>query len=172
MSRTRAVSKTRFLASPPREPHCSPEFWLTEPFDDELELWTIGDRYGFVWVLMAADPEAARCRKLSRADGIREIREELEADPANVMFAGTMAGDAIEIELANLLIGMTRHVPVDVSEPAVALARVCERLKELQFYDGDERVKRFEQDGENGGAASATFWSTIGLSLPTAANKG
>lgn len=166
MSRTRAVSKTRFLGSPPREPHCSSEFWLTEPFDEETELWTLGDKYGFVWVLMAADPEAQRCRKLPRAEG-REIREQLGADPANVMFAGTVAGDSIGIELANLLIGVERRVAVDVSEPTVALARVCERLKHLQFYDGEARVKAFDEDSEHEGASWSTFWSTIGLSLAT-----
>ena len=169
MSRTRAVSKTRLLGPPPREPHCSPEFWLVEPFDEEMELWTLGDEYGFVWVLMAASPEAPRCRKLPRADGTRQIREQLDADPVNVMFAGTIAGDAIDVELANLFIGFKRHVPVDVSEPTVALARVCERLKELQFYDGETRVQRFEEDGERGAVSLSTFWTTVGLSLTSTA---
>jgi len=123
----------------------------------------LGAEYGFVWALMSADPDSPRCRTLSRIEGIDDIREQIETDPTHIVLAGHVAGDAIEIELANLLIGFTRHKPVDVAESASLLATVCERLKELQFYDGESRVESFEKDGSNGGASSTPFWTVIRL---------
>ena len=62
-----------------------------------------------------------------------------------------------------ILVGFTRYTPVDVGESAAMLARVAERLKDLQFYDGEGRLERFEKDGEAGGAAVDSFWNVIGV---------
>ena len=161
MSRTKGISKTRFFANNPREPHCSPDVWLVEPFDEEMELWTLGTTYGFVWVLIVADPDAARCRSMPRSEGVAAIRTQLAEDRTHIMFAGSVAGDSLEVELSNLLIGFQRYKAIDVAESASTLVRVCERLKDLQFYDGEARVEQFERDGENGGASIESFWNVL-----------
>jgi hypothetical protein len=165
MSKTRAVPKTLYRPVP-REPHCSPDSWLIEPFDEELELWTLGAEYGFLWVLIAADPSSQRCRVLTRDEGIRDLKEQLAQDPTEILFAGSLVGDSIDVELANFMVHVERYKPADVTETAVMLARLCERLKDLQFYDGDSRLKAFEKAGESeGGAISTTFWTTLGIDV-------
>lgn len=60
------------------EKHRDPDVWFTEPFDEELELWTLADKhgFGFAWVLMPAAPDTPRCREIGRAEGIATIRDE------------------------------------------------------------------------------------------------
>jgi hypothetical protein len=99
---------------------------------------------------------------MPRAKGNEALAELLTGDPSNVVFGGTVVGDAIDIESANLFIGFRQNSPVDVSEVTVLLAQLCQRLSDLQFYDGPGRVDRFEKDAEGEGAVSDTFLNTIG----------
>jgi hypothetical protein len=143
------------------ENHRSPDVWYTEPFDEELELWTLADKFGFgfTWVLMPAHSESKRCREVPKAEGIAAIREEWEAEQDAVVLAGTMIGSSFDIEIANLTSSLSNdHQPVDLSEAFDVITRVCERMRALQLYDGS---KIFDADD----TTCLPFTSVVGIGL-------
>ena len=160
----RAILKTQsFDDASKRDPHCSRDTWIVEPFDDELELWTLGDKAGFTWVLMVADPDSKRYRALPREEGIAEIRAQWDPDPQYVLLGGQVVADMIDIEICNLTVPIDtgeQGVGVDVSAVADLLARVCARLKTLQLYDGR---KRFETESPE----CTPIWAVLDLGLLT-----
>jgi hypothetical protein len=157
------MPNTVSFANVPRDPHCSREVWLVEPFDEELDLWTLGSEYGFVWALLPGDPAAPRCQSLPRTEGVADIKALLQTNPSHIVLAGAMSGDGIDIELANSLISFDKTTDIDTRHISGMISRVAERLRALQYYDGDARVRQFDDDIENGGAGSDTFWGVLGI---------
>lgn len=150
-----------FIHSVPRKHHRDPKIWHTEPFDEELELWTLADKFGFgfAWALVPARPDAQRHRQVPRAEGIARLREEWKADQERIVLAGTIVGSSFDLEVANTVSSLLNdYEPVDLSELIELISRVCERMKALQLYDGSERF-----DAES--TSCTPFMSLIGAGL-------
>jgi hypothetical protein len=163
--------KTISFCNVPREPHCSPDTWHVEPFDEELDLWTLGTTYGFVWVLMSGDPDAPRCRSLTRSEGVAELKEQLATDPGHVVLAGNVAANDIDLDFINFPLSFSKKKPIDAKPLAEVVERVCERLRDLQYYDGNARIEQFEHDGENGGCEIESIWSVLEIDLSAPQKK-
>lgn len=141
MTVTRSIPRTSFQTGATfLEPRPNQlETWLIEPFDAELELWTLGTNDGFYWLVAGAAADSKRCRKLARAKGISELKKNWD----NVVLAGSVGGSFIEVEIIKTIIAITgQREPIDTTESADLLTRVCEQIKRLHFLGGTEYFER------------------------------
>jgi hypothetical protein len=142
---TRSIPRHTFHSNTNREHHRSPEVWTVEPFDDQHELWTMGQDRGFFWALVVADQDAKRCRIIDRLDGVQELRAMGRRGNEPLVLAGTATADTVDLEVSHVMLNMGEpNAPVDVTEHADLVVRVAQRLKEHQLYDGQDHFNMDE----------------------------
>lgn len=157
----KSIPKTNFYGTNPRKSHCSPDLWNVEPFDAELEIWTLGQKAGFAWALVAANPDSKRCRSVLGEEGTQYLRAVWHSEPRTIVLAGNLSGGEIEVEVSHFIIQITgRYDQIDITEYAHQVAQVCEHLRHLQFYDGETRYN-------NDAGEVQTFTDLLGLDLAT-----